>query len=151
MTTTQRMNRVILPLALLACCGCHSLTQPTGASFASVVIASQSTDEIRRAAKAVFTAAGYETFVSARGDLVFEKEGTRGNQIAHGGWLQDKPIKERVRTEIVSLLDGTQRLQCKAYMVEDAGDPLFEKEKRLANLRSGPYQELLDKVAERLK
>jgi len=151
MTAVLVQRQALTLLALLLWCGCSSLHQPASASFASVIIPNKSPEEIRRATQLVFTAAGYETSVSARGDLVFEKEGTRGNQIAHGGWLQDNPIKERVRAEVVPLLDGTQRLQCKAYMVEDAGDPVFEKEKRLANFRSGPYQDLLDKVAAQLK
>jgi hypothetical protein len=36
-------------------------------------------------------------------------------------------------------------------MVSGAGDSFFEEEHRLANLRSGPYQDLLDEVDKRLK
>jgi len=49
------------------------------------------------------------------------------------------------------LSDGSYRLQCKAYMVSDAGDPVFEDEVPLAHIRSGPYQLLLDQVEEQLK
>jgi hypothetical protein len=36
-------------------------------------------------------------------------------------------------------------------MVRDAGDSFFEDESRLINMRSRPYQKLLDKVAKALK
>jgi hypothetical protein len=36
-------------------------------------------------------------------------------------------------------------------MVRNAGDSFFEDESRLTNLRSRPYQNLLGKVAKRLK
>jgi hypothetical protein len=36
-------------------------------------------------------------------------------------------------------------------MVNGAGDSFFEEEHRLANFRSGPYQNILDEVAKRLK
>jgi hypothetical protein len=142
---------MVLPVAVVVLCGCHSLNKPASASFASVVIPSKSVDEIRRATAAVFAEAGYEAFVSGAGDLVFEKEGTRMNQIAHGGWLEDSGVRERVRIQIVNLFDGSQRLQCKAYMVRHSGDAFYQDEVKLANFRSGPYQDLLDKVASGLK
>jgi hypothetical protein len=138
-------------LVLVLASGCSSLNKPSGASFASVVIANHSPAEIRQVTSDVFMSAGYHSRVSAGGNLVYEREGTRKQQIAHGGWLDDHSITERVRAEIVSLPDGTQRLQCKAFIVEDAGDTRFESEKRLANIRSGPYQRLLDEVASKLK
>ena len=146
----MRSTRMWVLLVLLACGGCRSLNQPASASFASVVIGNRTVEEIRLATAAVFTEAGYETFHTAKGDMVFQKEGTKMNQIAHGGWLEDGSVRERVRTEIVSLLDGTHRLQCKAYMVRHAGDSFFEEEVRLHKPRSGPYQRYLDEIKKRL-
>ena len=57
----------------------------------------------------------------------------------------------RVRVSLVDLGSGKHRLQCQASMVSGAGDSFFENEARLANFRSGPYQDLLDEVAKRLK
>lgn len=142
---------ILLLFGLLAGTGCRSNKQPASASFASVIIANRSVAEIQRASAAVFEEAGYFHLIKPDGEMIFEKEGTRGNQIAHGGWLEDGQVRVRVRAQIVPLLDGTQRLQCKAYMVNDPGDMWFEKEKRLANFRSGPYQKLLEEVAQRLK
>lgn len=142
---------LLLPLGLIVGPGCRSNKQPASASFASVIIANRSVAEIQRASAAVFREAGYLDALTMDSEMVFEKEGTRGNQIAHGGWQANGQVRVRVRAQIVPLLDGTQRLQCKAYMVNDAGHMLFEEEKRLANFRSGPYQKLLDAVAQRLR
>jgi len=141
----------LLPLTLLAFCGCQS-SKPAAASFASVIITNATEIEVRRVTKAVFFEAGYSNFGGSRGEMVFEKEGTRANQIVHGGWLQDNPVKWRVRAQIVPVsVDGSLRLQCKAYRVTDAGSSLFEEEYKLTNFRSGSYQKLLDEVAQRLR
>lgn len=134
--------------------GCRSLSEPASASFASVVIANRSVQEIEQAAGAVFQADGYRTFRTVGGDLVFEKEGSRKNQIAYSGFVgthYGEQVNVRVRAEIVDLGAGTHRLQCKAYMVRDAGNDVFEEEVPLSNLRGQPYQKLLDETASRLK
>jgi hypothetical protein len=56
-----------------------------------------------------------------------------------------------VKAEIVELGEGSNRLQCQTYMVRNAGDSFFEEETRLTNMRSGPYQKLLNEVAQRMK
>jgi hypothetical protein len=57
----------------------------------------------------------------------------------------------RVRAQLVDLGTGSSRLQCQAYMVRNASDSFFEDESALLNIRSVPYQSLLNKVAARLK
>ena len=51
----------------------------------------------------------------------------------------------------IALTDDMPDLQCQAYVVKDAGDSFFEDEQKLANVRRGPYQSLLNKVANQLK
>ena len=135
-------------IALLS--GCH-LSQPGSTSFASVVINGKPAEEIRATAVSVFASDGYQAMFTSGDEFVFEKEGTRGNEIAHGGWIDDTGVRERVRARIVFLAPGQYRLQCQAYMVRHAGDPVFQDEVRLKNFRSRPYQKLLDEVAGRLK
>jgi hypothetical protein len=83
--------------------------------------------------------------------MVFEKQGTGWNQAAYGGWTDAKPVTVRVRAGIEARPDGANRLWCDAYMVGDAGHALFEEEHKLTRVRRGPYQDLLNKVAEQLK
>ena len=142
----------ILALTLVGT-GCHSMSGPASASFASVTITGKSLEEIRNAAAAVFQADGYQASASGQ-EMLFEKEGTLSNTRAHDGFIaaQSGAVTiVRVRAEIVDLGGGTRRLQCHAFMVKSAGDSFFEEEHKLANIRSRPYQNLLNEVAKRLK
>ena len=147
--------RLGLWLALLATLftGCHS-TVPGSASFASVTIANRLPEEIRRVTEEVFRGNGYHGYSGVTGEMVFEKEGSRMNQLAYGGWLethQGNTTWVRVRLTLVDLGDGSHRLQCQAFMVPHHGDSFFEEEQRLTNIRSAPYQQLLNEIAARLK
>jgi hypothetical protein len=147
---------LFLPAALVLCGllagGCSSL--PNSASFASVVIKDRTVEQIRDATVAVFTAEGYAGSAAAGGQLVFTKEGSRLNTISRDGLYatqQGASTLVRVKVKLVNLAPDTHRLQCDAFMVSGAGDSFFEEEHRLANFRSRPYQNLLDKVARQLK
>jgi hypothetical protein len=132
--------------------GCH-LFSPGSASFASVTITNRSPAEIGVAVGQVFQEDGYTLRTSKDGQWVFEKEGTRANDLAYNGLVathNGSRTAVRVRMDLVELGNDSRRLQCQAYMVRNAGEAFFEDESRVANIRSGPYQSLLDKVAERL-
>jgi hypothetical protein len=153
-TFTQSLGILTLSLVCgILSTGCRSMGEPTSASFASVTISGRSVEQIRNTAKAVFQADGYETFTFGN-ELVFEKEGTRGNTLAYDGLIATQSGARsivRVKSEVVDLGGGSHRLQCQAYVVSGAGDSFFEEEHRVANIRSKPYQNLLDEVAKRLK
>ena len=141
-------------LLLLTGAGCQSLNEPASASFASVTIANHSEVEIAQATAAVFNADGYQGGVSGPSQMIFEKGASQATTLAREGVLATHygtQTVERVRVTIVPLGDGSQRLQCKAYMVKGGSDPFFQDEVPLANVRSGPYQTLLNKVKQQLK
>jgi hypothetical protein len=145
---------VSIALTSIVATGCRSAGKPASASFASVVIANRSVEEIQQAAVAVFQGDGYQAFRDSAGKMVFEKEASQRSNMAYSGVIgahYGARTNVRVRAEIVDLGAGSRRLQCKAYMVTDAGDSFFEKEQPLANFRGRPYQELLDEAARRLK
>ena len=151
---TQSLGFLSLSLVCgLFSTGCRSLSEPASASFASVTISARSAEQIRDVAVAVFREKGYPASASSQG-LIFEKEATRGNTLARDGLVATQAGARtivRVRADLVDLGGGAQRLQCQAYMVSGAGDSFFEEEHRLANIRSGPYQDLLNEIAKRLK
>jgi hypothetical protein len=129
--------------------GCLSSGKPASASFASVEIRGRSVTQIEETATAVFCDHSYtRKFVPS--EWRFEKEGTRTDQMAYGGWLDESRVKVRVRVEIVPLGAGAYRLQCMAWMVKNPGDSHFEEETKLTNLSSHPYQKLLDEVVRRM-
>lgn len=153
MNRTQlfRLSRMLVAFAMVGLLSSCRLSQPASASFASVVIVDRSAADIQTAAVAVFTAAGYQTMFITDNEFVFEKEGTRANEIARGGWIENTGVRERVRAELILLSPGRHRLQCQVYMVSHPGDAVFQDEVRLRNFRGRPYQHLLDEVAARLK
>jgi hypothetical protein len=144
-------------LALLILCGllvagCH--TGPSSASFASVDIPGKTPEEICKTAASVFQADGYRVAQLTPASMVFQKEASRGTSLAYGGVIDTHYgaiTVIRVRGQLVDLGAGSYRLQCQAYIVRNAQDSFFEDEQCLTNVRSGPYQSLLNRVAETLK
>ena len=137
----------------IAATGCR-LAQPGSASFASVVIANRSLAEIQEAAGQVFREDGYAAYLVEPGQMVFQKEGSRLNNISQSGLVDTyygAQTMIRVRAQLVPLGAGSFRLQCQAYMVRNAGDSFFEDEHPLAAVRRMPYQRLLNQVLKRLK
>jgi hypothetical protein len=140
-------------LLALAAAGCSSLTSPTSASFASVVIKNHPTEEIAAATAGVFTANGYRGGASGPDQMVFEKEASRGTTMAREGLVATHEGARtiiRVRVEIVTLSETSHRLQCQAFVVTGSGDSFFGEEVRLSNARGGPYRSLLKKAKEDL-
>jgi hypothetical protein len=143
---------VLSVLLALGGAGCGA-TKPGSASFASVVIRGSAPGDIQKATIEVFQEDGYATG-SMGNQLVFQKEASRMTSMAYEGLIathEGTLTLVRVKVDLVNLGSGAYRLQCQAYVVKGAGDSFFEEEQRLANVRSGPYQSLLDKVAKRLK
>ncbi len=140
-------------LLVLAGLGCGTLGGPGSASFASVTIQNHTEQEIAAATAQVFAADGYGGGYLGSGQMVFEKEASRGTTLMREGIVGTQggaQTMNRVRAQIVRLADKQYRLQCKAYMVTGGSDPFFQEEVPLANMRSLPYQSLLNQVKERL-
>jgi len=130
--------------------GCH-LGRPASASFASVLIHGKTAAQIHDATTAVFKANEYQE--NPPEGWIFEREATQGETLAYGGLYSARysvATIVRVRVKLVVVGEAAQRLQCQAFIVTDAKDPLMSREIQLGNFRSEPYQELLDEVAKRL-
>ncbi len=152
--TVKLTALAMLGVAALVSAGCRT-SEPASASFASVKISGKTPQEICQSAGTVFTEDGYKVLSLDPGGMIFQKEGTRGQSIAYGGVVDThygSTTAVRVRAAVVELGADTCRLQCKAYIVRDASESaFFQDETPLANIRSRPYQNLLDKVAKQLK
>ena len=135
-------------LSALGGWGCQSLTAPAGAGFASVKIGGKTVEQIHAATVSGFQNEGYRAELGTDG-LVFEREGSRWDEIAYGSNLGRDKLLNRVRAQVVDLGNGTCRLQCTAYAVRCAG-PRIEDETKLPHRRSGYYQGLLEQVAQKL-
>jgi hypothetical protein len=130
--------------------GCKSMEKPASAAFASVTIPGHTPEQICGATMLEFEQAGYTAADIKRTEMVFEREGSRWDQVAYGSWMT-KNVWVRVRASVVPLGESSCRLQCQAYWVRDKGEPLEAAPVAFPNRKSKPYQELLDKVAARMK
>ena len=137
---------IFVAVAGIGLLGCKSLNKPASASFASVRIEGHTAEQIRAASVVVFQQGGYTVADGLRSEMVFEKEGSRWDQIAYGSWVNPAPVWIRVKVSMIPLSDDAFRLQCQAYKVRNKGDPLAEDQIVIRNRNSKPYQTLLDKV-----
>jgi hypothetical protein len=150
--TLQKLaTGISVTAAGIALLGCKSLHKPASASFSSVRIQGHTAEQIRAASVVVFQQDGYTALEGKRSEMVFEKEGSRWDQIAYGSWVNEAPVWLRAKVSMVPLSNDTFRLQCQAYKIRNKGDPLTEDQVRIGNSHSKPYQALLDEVLAQLK
>jgi hypothetical protein len=148
---TKTLAGFALVAAVLTFAGCKSSDTPYSSSFASVEIKDKQPKQIRDAILAVFKGDGYTLAGTTSEYLVFEEEGSRMDKIAYGNWVGETPVYVRVKVSMVSMAEeNTWRLSCNAYMVRNKGDMLVD-EVKLPNRKSRPFQNLLNKVADRLE
>ena len=96
----------------------------------------------------VFQDNGYDLMPASAEAQVFEKKATALNNFAYGNWM-DTAVWVRVRVSVVPVVDQVWRVQCHAYLLRDRGETT-EEEIKIGNLRSHPYQKLLEQVQKRL-
>jgi hypothetical protein len=140
--------------AALLTAGCRSMDKPSSASFASVVIYNQSPVKIREAADSVFANNGYQSTKLPDGGQAYEKEATKGEQIAYAGIVgAHEGVHTIVRVRMGLQPQGAQAylLSCKAYVVTNPGDFVSEQIFPLYGWQSGPYQDMLNSIRDNLK
>jgi hypothetical protein len=144
---------VLVALALgFAAAGCQS---PHGqnagsSSLASVMIKNKSAEEIQKATTDVFLEDSYRLAGVSGNMMVFEKPGSRANDLAYGGLLAQQPVTIRIKIVMEVLSPTTDLLKLDAFMVTSAGDSFFAEEIPVHKPRKAPYQAYLNKIKRRL-
>jgi hypothetical protein len=153
LTRTAGWTGLLLTITALLVSGCRSMDKPASASFASVVIYNQTPNAIRHAADQVFANAGYQSLKLADGSQVYQREATRGEEIAYAGFVgAHEGEKTIVRVRMGLQAQGKAwLLSCKAAAVTNPGDFVSEQTYPLFDWQSGPYQDLLNYVRDNLK
>jgi hypothetical protein len=134
----------------LAGSGCQSTGDKSAGHFAAVEIRGNTPGQIGAMTGTVFQEHGFKETEPGFDRLVFEKPGSKMNNLAYGGWMGETPVWVRVKVSVVPIAEASFRLQCRAYLVQDKGSPI-EEEKRIGNMHRGQYQKMLEEVAGRLK
>ncbi len=151
----KTIEQILLPGVLVAFAGtigagCKSAGRAEPGSFASARVEGHTPEQIRAAATLVFQQNGYTARAVRHADMIFDKPGSQWERIAHGSWMDEAPFMIRVRLTVVPVSSGAFDLRCQAFQVRHQGEAPFEREVRLKNNHSEPYQALLDQVAARL-
>jgi hypothetical protein len=136
---------LLLILAPLCFTGCASTAHKVGSErLAAVVVKGSSPDTIKASAKDVFGKHGFEAEPEDDNDLVFQKKATTMNSVFYGDWFSG-PVTARVRLFLTLARPEEILLDGDVYMVQEADDPLFMKERRVHAHRS-ELQQLLEEV-----
>ena len=149
---TRSLGLFLFCVCAMSLIGCSSFNKPASASFASVDITGRTAEQIGDATTAVFRENGYTDSAIDDRHWVFTREGSLMETISYDGLVaaqEGQSTLVRVRVELVELNPSMYRLQAQTYMVTKAGQH-FEEEIQLFNIRSRPYQKLLNEVAQRL-
>ena len=137
-------------MALLALTtGCKTTPDEANGGYPSVVIRGNTPWQILKAAELVMTDNAYAVKLEAANRLVCEKEAGTWDNVAYGNWIGSKPVVQRVRLTAVPLGEAVVRLDCKAFLVRDAGRST-EEELPIGKYRSGQFEKLLHQVAGQL-
>ncbi len=150
-TLTRFICWPALLLAAVVLAGCSSMDKPASASFASVIVSNQTPEKIRQATIAVFQDNGYQIFPQ-NDSLVFQRDATRRETIDYAGFAgahEGTKVVIRVRVNIRPKDPGAYWVECKAYAVCNPDQQIFESTTALFNFQSGPYQKLMNQVAQR--
>jgi len=146
---SRGVSRSTLALLLtgLFFAGCKSAPTTGSSWMASVVIPETTNSQIRVTAVEVFQIHGYQVKTMTPGELVFEKPGSRMDNVLYG--TLSSGVWTRVKLRVRDHGPDARLLECNAYRVENHDDRALETERQL--LKSGPYQKLLEEVKGRLQ
>ncbi len=138
-----------LAMCWMAASGCRSTEGIAAKPLAAVVIRGNTPGQISQAAVSVFGDHGYVVADSSSYSLVFEKNGTRMENVEDGSWLGDTPVWVRVKVSILPVGETVFRLQCRAFLVTNRGSAA-EDEIEVGRMHAGAYRKLLEEVARKL-
>jgi hypothetical protein len=130
--------------------GCQSSSGPGQGSLATVTIADRSLPQIAEATRAVFVLHGYSGGRSGPLQMTFQKPGSRMDTLAYGDLL-NKNVTVRAVVAFQELEPGNTLVTCDAEYLENPGDAIFQDTHKVRRLGKGPYQEMLEEIAKRLK
>ncbi len=139
-----------LAAALLLVAGCQSFTSPPANGLASVTITNRSLPQITAAIQEVFNTHYFEGGPMTPTTFRFERPGSRMNNLAYGSAMFNEKVTIRVDLQLELLPPDQAVLSCRAAMIEDASDPVFQEKYPVRSLRKWPYEDLLKDIKQQL-
>lgn len=139
---------ILLFAGLLAGCSSKGSKDTTG-SHAGITIKGHDVTDVVLTTRDVFAD---HDFVLAKAEpdrMVFERPGTRGEQIKYGSF-SSPDVTIRAKVDLQELGPKMFFLRCDFFAVRDAGDSVIEDETKLILFSNKHFQEIMDEVKTRL-
>lgn len=136
--------------ALMLLAGCSSMGSSVSGSHAGVTITGHDVTEVVLTTREVFIAHGYLLARAEIDRMIFERPGTKGEQVKYGSF-GSSAVVIRAKVDVQQMGPETFYLRCDLFSVRDAGQSVLEDETRLILVSSKPYQAIMDEVKTRLE
>jgi hypothetical protein len=128
--------------------GCETRPDYANARKASVLIKGSTLRQIKNVTEEVFQEERYSLVHSERDKMVFEKGGSKMDNLAYGTWMEGT-VYIRVKLLLLANKDGSVTVESTSWVVQDHGTSV-EQEFPRHGMKPAPFQKLLDEVAHRL-
>jgi hypothetical protein len=137
---------LLIACASLISCAGSGILHGKAKGMAWVDISGKTPEQIAAAAKKVFIGDGYELMEYSGSELVFEKPGSRMQDLSYGGLLSQEGVWVKAVLKITPRDNGLCWVSCDAYMVKNRDDDFFRDETKVLKAFGREYQRLLNRV-----
>jgi hypothetical protein len=142
------MFAALLAATLFTGCAFSNNREPT--ALASVTINNKSVPAIANAMATVFNNHGFTGGKTGPTQYTYNHAGSRANNFAYGSYEFDETVTVQVVVNILPLNATSTQVACQAWLIEDAGDPVFSDSHQVRLIRRWPYEELLKDIKSQL-
>jgi len=140
----------LMLVVLFGATGCKSVKGAPSGSLTAVTITNRPMSDVETAIMTVFLTKGYTGGASSGDTYTFTRPGGDREKIAYGSALFKPSLLVKVEVTTVEQSPDTVVVACKAWVIVDQDDAVFEDTHPVRWLGRGPYEDLLEAVKARL-
>ena len=138
-------------LAAFLFTGCQTFSDnPAPNALASVIVTNQPMSAIAQATATVFANHAFSGGQTGPNQFTYHRLGSRANNLAYGSYEFNEAVTVRIVVKIQPMNATSTMVSCRAWLVEDAGDPVFSDSHQVRELRKWPYEQLLKDIKTQL-
>jgi hypothetical protein len=119
-------------------------------ALASVTVTNKPVSAIVQATATVFANHGFTGGQTGSNQYTYHRLGSRINNLAYENYEFNEPVTVQIVVNILPLNANSTEIACKAWLIEDAGDPVFSDSHQVRLLRRWPYEQLLKDIKSQL-
>jgi hypothetical protein len=133
--------------SLIVLTGCQSAGKPGSSSLAAVMVPCNNSNAIYEATVTVFEGSQW-SLSGVDGDrILFEKEGTKRDNILYGNWGDAVWFWAEVR---IQPNGNTHLLRCDVFVQRNHGDGFLGDSTKLRPISSGKYKDMLERIKKKV-